>query len=381
MRRPRPRVRLTLSALAIALVLPAAACSSSKKDAGVSGSGAFAGVDPDAPSRPEFKLGYMLEWQGFPRITSRRGVQFFDVLGDALVVQDFDQNMTVMETGSGRNRWAAIVGDRLDRFLGNARTGNHLVVSSDTEVQVYDIQTGDITARQHLSTLSNTRPVIIGGIAIYGGSTGEVLAHNLTIGFKAWGYQLKGAIRAAPVLLADKDVGVVSQAGDVIILDGERGTAQGRRDSIFAGLANNPVGDARGMYVASLDQSIYAFSRANGRRMWRYRTESPIEAQPTIHDGVLYVYVPREGLLAIDARSGERVWSNKDLKGDVVGMRKGNLLLWDGKAFTTVDPERGEAIETVPFPDVRRLVFDTFEDGNLYLITRKGTVEKYGPSL
>lgn len=375
----RPRyLRLIAVALGMGILLPAGACSSRASGAGAE---AFSmNANPDQPSKPEYKLGYMLQWQGFPRVTSRQGVHYFDVLGDTLVVQDYDQNVTVMETDTGRNRWSVLAGDRLKNFLGNVRADDHLVVSSDTEVQVYDIKTGDITARQHLAVLANTRPVVVGALAIYGGATGEVLAHNLAVGFKAWGYQLHGTITATPVHLAESDVGVVSQGGDVIILDGRRGAARGRHAKIFGGLANRPVGDDRAMYVASLDQSIYAFARSNGQRLWRYRTESPISAQPTLHKGVLYVYVPREGMVALDTRTGSLLWTNPDLKGEIVAMRKGNLLLWDGKAFTTVDPERGDPIDSIPFPGVAMLRFDTFEDGNLYTVSPKGVVQKYAPS-
>ena len=379
-RTPRTRRRcLVATTLALATLLPLGACSSSR-NSGKGGDAYAMNVDPDRPTKPEYKIGYMLQWQGFPRITSRKGVQFFDVLGDTLVVQDFNQNVTVIETDTGRNRWAVLAGDRLKNFIGNVRADDHLLISDDTQVQIYDIKTGQITARQHLSVLSNTRPIVVDALAIYGGTTGEVLAHNLAIGFKAWGYQLAGSIRATPVLLAGKDVGVVSQGGDVIILDAERGASRGRRGKIFGGLANNPVGDDRAMYVASLDQSVYAFSRSDGQRLWRYRTESPITAQPTIHDGVLYVFVEREGLLAIDARTGSLRWANPDLKGTVMAMRKGNLLLWDGAVFTSVDPERGEPLDTIPFPDVKMLTFDTFVDGNLYTISRKGVVQKFAPS-
>ncbi len=359
---------------ALALAACAAGCASP-----VDGRRGDAAQGADATERPEYRLGYQLRWQGFPRVTSRRGIQFFNVLGDTLVVQDHDNALTVLETDTGRNRWSAIVGDDLDNFVGNARARNRLLVSQDISVTHFDIATGELLDVQRLAYLANTPPLIVDALAIYGCTTGEVLAHNLSSGFRQWAYGLAGTIIAEPVRLAGPDVAAVSDAGGVVIIDARQATAKGRLTDIFDGIDNDPVADELAVYVASRDQSVYAFARANGARLWRYRTASPITAQPTVHDGTLYVHVPGEGMIALDTRSGRRLWANPDVDGRVVAMRAGRLIAWNGDAFTTLDAAGGETIETIPFPDVQRLAFDGFVDADLYTISRAGVTRKYSP--
>lgn len=380
MARPQIQRNLLLALMGVAATGLGVACSSS----GGRTQGADPGVDvipdPDKPSRPEYRLGYQLKWQSYPRVTSRKGIQFFDLLGDTLTVHDFNNNLSVLETTGGGLRWATVAGKRLDNFVGNARAGNRLLVSADTTVVIFNIETGELIDYHRLAYLANTPPVIVDALAIYGCTSGEVLAHNIATGFKQWAYGLHGTIIAKPVHLAGFDVGAVSDAGDVVILDAREATANGRLENVFDGIDNNPVADDFAMYVASRDQSIYAFARSNGERLWRYRTEAPITAQPTVHDGVLYVHLAREGMVAIDTRSGSRLWANKNAKGRIVAMRNGRLIAWDGNAFTTIDPERGESIETIPFPDVQLLAFETFEDGALYTVSRTGLAQKFIPA-
>lgn len=344
-----------------------------------SGTSSGGGSD-DTPRRPEYRLGYQLQWQGFPRVASRKGPEFFDVLGDAVVVQDHNNNLSVLETATGRTRWAGVVGKHLDNFVGNARVKDRLLVSEDTSVLQFDIKTGQLIDDQRLAYLANTRPIVVDAMAIYGCTTGEVLAHNLATGFKQWAYGLRGTIIARPVQLEGLEIAAVSDAGDVVILDAENATAHGRIQSIFDGLDNDPVADDFAVYLASRDQSVYAFARENGARLWRYRTEYPITAQPTVHDGVLYVHVPHEGMIALNTRSGERMWANPDAKGQVVALRNGRLLAWDGNAFTVLDPTRGETIETVVFPDAFMVQFDRFADGTMYTISRRGLTQKFAPA-
>src|SRR5690606_12182537 len=109
--------------------------------------------------------------------------------------------------------------------------------------------------------------------------------------------------------------GVVSQGGDVIIIDTRSG-ASTLRARIFDGLANDPVAGDDAMYVASLDQSVYGFAARGSSWDWRLRTDQPITEQPVLLDGVLYVDIPGEGLTALDpAYNGERIWSNAGVSG------------------------------------------------------------------
>lgn len=340
---------------------------------------AIAVPDIDAvPATPQGKLGYRLDWQGFPAVSGE--ATFFELLGDTIAVIDSRNNLTVMETATGRNRWSASVGHRLERIVGVARFNNELIVCTETTCQLFDIKTGQLNARHKLSGLANTPIVVVRDIAIMGCSNGELLGHSLSTGYKAWAYMLSGAITAAPVIMAGYDVGAVSQSGDVIIVDASTGSARGRLTSIFSGLANNPVASDRSLFVASLDQSVYAFSRDTGERTWRVRTESRIRSQPVYDSGRLYLTLDREGLVCLDAATGERLWANANVKGTVFAAHNDALLVRDGDTIFRIRADSGDTIETVVFPGIHEIATEAFADGSVYTIGRKGFVQKFVPA-
>jgi outer membrane protein assembly factor BamB len=284
-----------------------------------------------------------------------------------------------MEATTGRNRWSASVGHRLERIVGVARHEDSLVVCAETLCQIFDIKTGKLMARHPLASLANTPPVIVRDIAIVGCSNGELLGHSLSTGYKAWGYMLSGVITAKPVAMAGYDVGAVSQAGDVIIVDASTGSARGRLASVFGGLANAPVASDRRLFVASLDQSIYAFDRESGDRTWRVRTESRIRAQPTHHDGRVYIALEREGLVALDGTTGDTAWSNAEVKGVAIGVRSGSLLVRDGDTIHRLRLDSGQTVESISFPGIHALATETFTDGPIFTIDKRGLVQKFVP--
>jgi outer membrane protein assembly factor BamB len=334
--------------------------------------------DIDAvPTTPHGKLGYRLDWQGFPAVAG--APTQFELLGDTIAVLDSRNNLTVMDTTTGRNRWSTSVGHRLERIVGLARFEDSLVVCSETLCQLFDIKTGKLLARHNLSSLANTPPVVVRDIAVVGCSNGELLGHSLSTGFKAWGYMLEGVIGAQPVVISGYDVGAVSQAGDVLIVDASTGTGRGRLTSIFGGLANAPVASDRRLFVASLDQSVYAFDRESGDRTWRVRTESRIRSQPTYNDGRLYIALDREGMVSLDANTGERVWSNAAASGVVIGARSGALLVRDGDTIHRLRTDSGETVESIAFAGIYDLATETFADGPIYTIDNRGLVQKFVP--
>ncbi len=375
--------RVVAAAVSGAIALSAiAGCQSGNRTAastvasgGSGGSRSAPPVDHDAWA----DLGYRLVWRGFPVMSRGGSVIYFDVFDDVVVSHDSSNIVTVLETQSGRNRWSNVLGARLTRFLGNSRVNDTLYCSSDNELFILDIRTGEIAAKHDLAMVVNTKPVISENVAVFGTTRGEALGHSLITGYKQWGYLLRGAIDAHPTLLG-RLVGVVSQSGDVIVIDPATGSSTARY-SIFGGLANEPVGDSSVMYVAGLDQSVWAFATDTTRTLWRHRAQAPIRSQPALHVDTLYVEIPRDGFTAFDAVSGEILWSAPDVRGRAVAMRAGRLLVWDGRTAWALDPERGDVLHTVATPNVHMMRTTKFEDGDLYTVTRNGVVAKFVPGI
>lgn len=325
------------------------------------------------------KLGYRVDWRGFPTMTPGYSITRLDPLGDVVVVQEGGSVVTVLETGSGAHRWSDPVDSTLTKFVGTIRDGKRLIVSSESVAFMFDIETGALLTKQNLALVVNTKPVQVGPILIYGCSNGQVLGHLMANGFKQWGSFVTGSIEADPIPVGnDGTVGLVSERGDVLFLDGESGLGRGR-GSMFAG-TNVPLAASDiMMFVASVDHSLYAFNRDGASQVWRKRTEAPLMHAPVYHEGRVYCDMGAAGLTCLDAISGDEFWSNKNVHGTAIGLRKNRLLVWDGDMAKSLDPARGSVIESVELKDVSLIRTDNFVDGNLYLAAPRGVVTRLVP--
>src|SRR5690606_10342534 len=103
-----------------------------------------------------------------------------------------------------------------------------ILVTSDAELFVVDLRTGNLAGRHRFERVVNTAPAVAGDIAVHGTPVGIVSRTLIDSGIPLPGYGLGGSITADPVVIDGSVVGVVSQAGDVLILDASTASALGR---------------------------------------------------------------------------------------------------------------------------------------------------------
>lgn len=332
-------------------------------------------VSPEAYST----VGYRLDWRGYPVVVPGEGIQRVLVYPDALVVQETGSNVTVIEPSNGSVRWSIELATRLTRIIGVDRTvdskyGNVLAASSESEVYLLSTATGTLVARQALEKVSNTGPLVMGNVALFGTATGEVLAHQFTNNVKMWGIDTTGTFEQPPVAVGNSIVGAVSSTGQVMFIDVSLGRLVGR-GMVFDGAGAPLASNGQAMFVASLDQSLYAFS-TNGSKLWRHRTAEQLTHAPTAI-GQMVCCTTDAGLQAFDATNGTVIWTAADVRGTVIGKRKTNLLVWDGKVMSLVDEQRGDLIEQVTLPGVRSITMSQFDDGDMYVASWSGVLAKY----
>ncbi|MBL8745572.1 MAG: PQQ-binding-like beta-propeller repeat protein [Phycisphaerae bacterium] len=323
-------------------------------------------------------LGYRPEWVGYPVLPRGRKINFFLASDDLLVVQETGNILTVMDAATGSNRWSLNPSTPLTKFVGSIRRPDgDILCSSESEVFILDPVTGVMKNRQRLAKIVNTPPALVGDILVYGCPTGEVLAHSLTSGYKRWAYALDGAITAPPVRVGE-GIAVVSQNGEMVVLEARQGAATGR-GQLFGGLANSPVAEGSRVFFAGLDQSVWAYDEYGYQPAWRVRLDQPLRDQPTVMNDRLYVSIPGEGLACMDATNGKRLWTTKGLQGSVVAKRGDRLIFWSGTEAMAIDPRLGDVTERITLRGIDRLVADKPIDGNLYAYSLTGEVHKYSP--
>lgn len=357
---------------AVALLWCAGGCASG--DGSGSGGGTSAAILSASVHESWAEIGYRLDWQGFAPVPRGERVTDVEVASEYVVVQDSSSAVTVLEKGDGSLRWSNQLATRLTKFVGVHGTESTVWAMSQGELIGMDVGSGAITTRQTFARVVNTAPLVSGGVAVFGTPTGEVLAHLTSNGVKLWGFQTPGAITAPPVDV-DGVAAVVSQSGDVVFLDPQSGTLYGR-GRMFDGIASRPVSGDGAVYVAGLDQSLWAFE-ASGAVRWRYRTEHALRSQPVYHAGSVYCPIPGQGLVCLDARSGRTRWSSAEAGGTVVAERNGMLVVHHGGEVLLIDARDGGIVERESIPDVAMIVAEGFTDGALYAVSRGGSVSRF----
>ncbi len=328
-------------------------------------------------AEPFQRLGYRLSWTIGDTGGERTRTRMLTVGDDLLLVHDVRNNLTAREISNGRSRWVANLGEPLNRFLGNLRIGDRVVASSESELLILDANTGQLRDRQRLAVLSNTAPALADGyMLVFGSARGEVFGHDLRVGLKRWGFALSDRIRGNPVMVG-RIAGAIAESGEVLLVNPANGDAVSSLGRIFGGVDNHPVSDGVNLYIASTDQSIYAFGGTTGEMLWRVRTQSRLVAQPTLHNGVLYQDVPNEGLVAIATGNGQRRWANPDVDGSVIAVRNGDLVVWNGSEAMLIDPSTGDVLDRVAVPGVRKIITNGFEDGELIVLSGNSGLARF----
>ncbi len=324
------------------------------------------------------KIGYRLDWVGFPFLGAARGARVIDLLpaGDVVLAQESGSTVTLMSASNGANRWSTDLTGPLTKWVGmipDATSPDRFVVASESEGFVLAKANGNLLAREKFERVANTKPVQDGRMLIFGTSTGQIMSHLMGPSVSAWAFTSVGSFDTDLVRVGPY-IGAVSQSGDVLVLT-PGGDLVGRA-RVFGPVDSRPVSDGQSIFVASRDQSLWAFA-STGATLWRHRTSHPITAQPTWHDGVLYCHLRDEGLSAFDASTGQVKWQNPAVSGEVIGIRAGRLLVWNGASLSTLDPARGDVIASIQVPGVIRIVTDAFVDGNIYAASDKSVLARF----
>jgi outer membrane protein assembly factor BamB len=323
-------------------------------------------------------LGYRLDWQGFPfaGVASNPGITFLTPSATHVLVQNKSSHVSLLETNTGARRWSVEFGSPLTRFVAlgsDPAEPNRVFVSADSELFTVAAPTGNIIDREKFDRIVNTAPVLSNGLAIYGTSVGEILAHRPGATLKAWGYGTDSTIDANPVRLTDS-VGFVTARGDVLLLSPD-GALMGR-NRILGTTSTNPVSNGAYMAVARLDQSLWCFD-ARGGLAWRLRQPAPLRVQPAALENLVVCELPETGLTAVEFDNGKVIWSNKTVHGTVIAANKNRLFVWDGTTASIVDAKRGDVLTSTLLPGVRFITTDQFDGGNLYAATSEGSVAKF----
>ena len=325
------------------------------------------------------KLGYRVDWRGFPVVMNGGTIAQFNTLGDAVGALDSTGVFTLLDAKSGSIRWSDQPSGPLTEYHGSVRDGKTVLLASQTDTFVYDATTGTLQAKLSTPQVISTTPVVIGGLAIYGSHNGTIFGIMKSGGFQAWATGVQGAIEENPVRFGDTTLlAMVSRDGEVLVFDGSSGRGVGRA-KIFEGPGAPLAHSDTLAFIPSTDHSLYAVTRDTAEVLWRFRTDAPLHHAPLFFNNKVLVDLGAQGVCAVDSGSGKKLWSNPDVHGDAVAIRKGKLLVFDGAKVALLDPANGVTIDTVNLKNVSMLHAETLIDGPLYAISSVGVITRLVP--
>ena len=323
------------------------------------------------------ELGFEWQWTGFPPLQPGGIIDHATAYKDMLVFQGSGSTLSVLETNTGKVRWSRQMDRPTTRFVESTRRGETLFTASDTELWELDLRNGNTIDRDSLGTLINTSPLIVDNLAIFGTLAGELFAFQMDNDFKLWSYKFDGPINIPAIRVNDQFIAALSEKGDLRTLE-TINAHSGMNVRIAGGSDTDLLTDNVGIYIASKDQSLYAFDIEDGFRFWRKRASAPITVQHTLHEGVVYATTDDSGLVAIDAATGDELWTNEDIGGWVVTIIDDKeLIVWSGFELLAIDIDRGDIISRMKLKDIAGIRTDSISDGNLYVITFEGSVAKF----
>ncbi len=324
------------------------------------------------------QLGYRRSWTGFAEVTRRGGVAFFRADPDLVLVQDDASTLTALDTATGARRWRSQLATPLTKFVGVVRHGSDIVVCGEGGTYIIDPATGKTVERQQFKRVVSTPPLQVGSMLLFGTGVGRVFAHDLVSGLARWENTVGGQIESAGVAVGGA-VAFVSMTGHLSFLDPASNALRGL-GGMYSGTNLPLAASDRLVFVASRDQSLYAFSPNSQLPIWQVRTQAPLAEAPVYHAGVVYCTIAEKGLTAFDAATGAQNWSVPSVTGEVVGTRSGQLIVWNGSVATVLDRADGSILFQQQLTGVDHLVMDTFVDGNLYMVSDEGLVIRLIPA-
>lgn len=324
------------------------------------------------------ELGYQWQWTGYPPTQPGAVIEHATAYEDLLTFIGSGSTLSVLDASTGKVRWSRQLDRATTRFVEPTRRDGTLYAASDTELWEIDLRNGNTIDRDSMGTLVNTSPLIVDNLAIFGTLAGELFAYQMTNDFKLWSYQFDGPIHVPAIQVSDNLIAAISEKGDIRTLIASNAHS-GMRARIAGGAEAELLTDNVGLYVASLDQSIYAFDINDGFRFWRIRSSDPITVQHTLHQGTIYASTRDKGLMSIDTATGEILWNNPEIGGWVLTVvNDAELIVYSGFEMLAIDKDRGDIIARTPLDQVAGVRSDTLDNGNIYVITLDGGVAKFG---
>lgn len=328
-------------------------------------------------------LGYRIDWQ-YP--DAGENIKVLKARDDAVFALDNRNFLTRVNRDNGVRLWRLPIAEPILEIFGLTfvQDAERVYVTTGGAVLELDSVSGSQVGRQTLEKIANTAPAIQGPHLVYGARNGQLIWHSYTVAYQWRAYQISRSIRIAPVI--DQNVAVtIGVDGRVAGMDVRNARMLWDQQLLGRVEARPAIGDG-GVFIAGTDQHLWAFDLFSGRTLWRYLSESSLTTPPTFIDDHVYQYIPGQGLVCfeafpLDQPGGRIVWKNPDVRGEVVGMRRNRLFVWDrdNRTLWMLDARRGGTVQELSLPQVHTLLLPTYQAEEILAASDDGRIVRLLP--
>ncbi len=275
------------------------------------------------PSETELnRLGLTLNWWGQAAVSaSQERVLFFTADEENVYVQSDLGILTSFQAESGKRLWSQLVGRPNQQGFPPSAGEDDVLVSIGMRVYAFNKITGAPRWVLPLPSAASAPPkeddqylyvaTFDGMMRAYDVKVIRNLAHRGMLPQWAnrselWNYQMPRASTAEPVTV-DGEVVFASDGGYIYRISGPY---KQLRFQLEAGAnLSAPITYSRDYVFASDARArLLCMSINNGRLIWTYSSGSAIRDQPRVIGNQLFINVIREGLTAIDVKTGLKLW-------------------------------------------------------------------------
>ena len=315
------------------------------------------------------RLGYRHRWTTDLGIQAGSHLDKIAVLDDVIVLIETPGNLvSAWSANDGAHLWFKKVGNPSDRLFEPRRSGDHILINSESKLYSLAASNGKIEQVHSLHAPVHHAPALRGNLVIFGGQNGHLYAQDIESGAFRWAHGVGSAIIASPVLnesyvLATTDRGaykLVSAASGKAISSGRT----------FGRISAAPVATEAGFLVASEDHTLYALTNVTLLDRWKYRAPKALTQAPVVLQSVAYLPVTDHGLVALDAISGEKLWELPGVTAQPVDAVQDKVLLNMGTELALLASETGRKVSSLPTHPLLKVV--RMPERHLVLVSRAG---------
>ncbi len=274
---------------------------------------------------------------------------------------------------TGKKLWSAQIGQASQVSLAPGVNEKYLAIINGSTLYVLDRTTGRESFRKVLGAAPGTGPALTEKIVFVSMVSGMIEGYDLQDQRALpWHHRAAGRILTQPVIsegnlawTTDKGYFYVAQADPPVVRF---------RVEAHAEISARPAHWTPFLYACAQNGFLYAVNEETGQTVWKFPGGATLSKQPAAVNGRVYVVSDANQMFCIDGRSGEQIWSARNLL-QFCSVSAAHVYAIDNfNRLVILDAQHGNRLSTLPLGDVQIKLVNQQTD-RIYLASDTGVIQ------